>query len=80
MSLRILTILLLTIGLTFSVIGMSYAGHDNGYGNGGNNNGKGNGNGGDPAAPELDPVALASGIAILGGGVILLNERRRNRK
>ena len=35
---------------------------------------------GSPSAPELDPSILGSGTAILAGGVILLNERRRNRK
>lgn len=34
----------------------------------------------DPSAPELDPTVLGSGAAILAGGVILLNERRQNRK
>jgi hypothetical protein len=29
------------------------------------------------SAPELEPMALAGGIAILIGGVIALNERRR---
>jgi hypothetical protein len=36
--------------------------------------------GSDPSAPELDPALLGSGVAILSGGIILLNERRRNRK
>ena len=36
--------------------------------------------GGSPSAPELDPTLLGSGMAILAGGVILLIERRRNRK
>jgi hypothetical protein len=35
---------------------------------------------GDAGAPELDPNLLGSGIIILAGGVILLNERRRARK
>ncbi|HUN59149.1 MAG TPA: hypothetical protein VMU41_13630 [Candidatus Binataceae bacterium] len=33
-----------------------------------------------PSAPELDPTVLGSGVSILAGGWILLNERRRNRK
>ena len=33
-----------------------------------------------PSAPELDPSVLGSGTVILTGGLILLNERRRNRK
>jgi len=36
--------------------------------------------GSDPSAPELNPTFLGSGAAILAGGMILLNERRRNRK
>ena len=36
--------------------------------------------GGDPSAPELDPTLLGGGVAILFGSMILLNERRRNRK
>jgi hypothetical protein len=27
--------------------------------------------------PELNPLGLASGVAVLVGGVLLLNERRR---
>jgi hypothetical protein len=30
-----------------------------------------------PAAPEIDPAAVASGIALLAGGLLLLHERRR---
>jgi hypothetical protein len=36
--------------------------------------------GSDPSAPELDPTVLGSGAAILAGGLMLLNERRRVRK
>jgi len=32
------------------------------------------------SAPELDPSALAGGIAILVGGVLVLNERRRSKQ
>jgi len=32
------------------------------------------------SAPELDPSALAAGIALLSGGVIVLTERRRNKR
>ena len=31
------------------------------------------------SAPELDPGALAAGIALLGGGAIVLTERRRKK-
>jgi hypothetical protein len=44
------------------------------------NSGRRNHGDSDPSAPELDPTFLGSGIAILVGGVILLNERRRARK
>jgi hypothetical protein len=39
-----------------------------------------NGFGNDPSAPELDPTLFGSGAAILAGGMILFNERRRKRK
>jgi hypothetical protein len=42
-------------------------------------NGDGNGNGGGNQAPELDPSALAGGIAMLVGGILVLNERRKNK-
>jgi hypothetical protein len=30
--------------------------------------------------PELNPMGLASGVALLVGGVLLLNERRRKKE
>jgi hypothetical protein len=68
-------ILILAIGLAFGVIKAAHAGVDNGKGNGGQNNGNQNGRG--QNAPELDPSAIGSGIALLGGGMLLLGERRR---
>jgi hypothetical protein len=67
---RILGAFILTTGLTFGAIGVARA--DRGYGPGpwGNH----------PSAPELDPTLLISGITILAGGLILLDERRRARK
>jgi hypothetical protein len=66
---RILGVFVLTTGLMFGVISPAHAFHQPfpppGHG---------------PTAPELDPGALGSGIAILAGGVMLLNERRRARK
>jgi hypothetical protein len=32
------------------------------------------------SAPELDPSTIGSGLMILVGGVLLLNERRRNKR
>jgi hypothetical protein len=64
---RIFGAFLLTVGLTFGAIGVAHA---NGWGSWGH----------DPSAPELDPSILGSGITILAGGLILLNERGRNRK
>ena len=64
---RILGAFLLTIGLTVGAIGIAHAHGWGGWGN-------------DPSAPELDPSVLGSGAAILAGGLILFNERRRNRK
>jgi len=32
------------------------------------------------SAPELDPSTIGSGLMILAGGVLLLNERRRNKR
>ncbi|HUN59151.1 MAG TPA: hypothetical protein VMU41_13640 [Candidatus Binataceae bacterium] len=55
-----------------------------GPGPGGGPLGPGPGLGGPPppplpgGAPELDPTALASGIALLAGGMIVLRERRKN--
>jgi hypothetical protein len=66
---RILGVLMLTGGVMFGVTGITHAGERNR----------------DPnycppgatSAPELDPTALASGVAMLIGGVLVLNERRR---
>jgi hypothetical protein len=33
-----------------------------------------------PSAPELDPNALRSGLTLLGGGVLMLAERRRRNR
>ncbi|HTT76369.1 MAG TPA: hypothetical protein VMF50_10375 [Candidatus Binataceae bacterium] len=33
-----------------------------------------------PTVPELDPSALGGGIALLGAGLLAINERRRSRK
>jgi hypothetical protein len=63
---RFFTILILTIGLTFGAISLAHAHNGNGLA--------------DPSAPELDPKVLGSGLAILAGGVILVNERRRKHK
>ena len=63
---RILGVFVLTTALMFGVISPAHAFHQQPpYG---------------PSAPELDPGALGSGVAILAGGVMLLNERRRARK
>lgn len=67
---RILGVFVVTTGLMFGVISPAHAYHQPlppppGHG---------------PSAPELDPGALGSGAAILAGGVMLLNERRRARK
>ncbi|HTT76368.1 MAG TPA: hypothetical protein VMF50_10370 [Candidatus Binataceae bacterium] len=61
---RILGVFVLMIGLTVGGFGIAHA-YNHGWGN---------------DAPELDPTTLGSGIAVLAGGVILLNERRRSRK
>jgi hypothetical protein len=61
---RILGVLMLTGGLMFGATGITLAGNHN-YPH-------------DPSsAPELDPTALGSGVAMLIGGVLVLNERRR---
>lgn len=64
---RILGVLMLTGGLMFGVTGITHAGERN-----------------EPycppgvsSAPELDPTILGSGVAMLLGGVLVLNERRR---
>ena len=73
---RVVKVLSLVTTLSLASVGFANA-HDIG-GRGGT--GYGNGGGwGDPA-PELDPTILGSGLALLAGGVMLLNERRRIRK
>jgi hypothetical protein len=67
---RILGIFLLIGTLMFGGGGMAQA-HP------GDGNGNWNGNGG--SAPELDPSALAGGIAMLVGGVLVLKERRKSK-
>jgi hypothetical protein len=75
---RFLGPLVLAMALMFGAIGMANAGFDNGNGNGGINHGRGNG--GDDPVPELDPTALGGAIALLLGGVLVLNEGRRKNK
>jgi hypothetical protein len=50
----------------------------NGGGNGGGNGGNG-GNGGGHSVPEIDPGAALSVLTLLGGGALLLSDRRRQR-
>jgi len=58
---------------------------DNGKGNNGNgngNNGDGKGNNGDgkgkgSGVPEIDPGMALSALTLLGGGALLLSDRRR---
>jgi hypothetical protein len=70
MRLRVLGMLVFASGLALSAIGVAHA------------------NSNPPStvsklpipssrAPELDPSALGSGLALLGGGILLLAERRR---
>jgi hypothetical protein len=72
-------------GLVFAILlvlgsmNLAHAGNDNGNGNGGQNNGNQYGHH-DPAAPELDPSALGSGLVILVGGIVILRERRRSQR
>jgi hypothetical protein len=73
---RILGGLLMVTALTTATMNLAYAGTDNGKGNGGVNNGNQNGKNKNDA-PELDPSYLGSGILLLAGGVLLLNERSR---
>ena len=61
---RILATLSLSLALTFSIVGFA-----NAY-SGGNHGYQ---------APELDPAALGSGLAVLAGGILLVAERRRAR-
>lgn len=76
---RVVKVLTLMTALTLAGVGFANA-HENG-GNGGRGWGNGGGGWGDPSpAPELDPAILGSGLALLAGGVMLLNERRRSRK
>ena len=67
---RLFGILLLTGSLMFGAINVAQARPGNGFGNG---------NGGS-SAPELDPTALGGGLAMLVGGILVLNERRRRNK
>jgi hypothetical protein len=76
---RALRIVILAVSLAFGVTGVAHAqGFDNGNGNSGQNNGNQNGRRHD--APEIDPSAIGSGIALLGGGMLLIGERRRKNK
>jgi hypothetical protein len=63
---HILTVLSLSLTLTFGIVRFANT-------NPGGNHGWGN------SAPELDPTASASGLAILAGGILLLAERRRRK-
>jgi hypothetical protein len=74
---RILGALFLLVALTGATTNLAYAGTDNGNGNGGQNNGNQNGKNKD--APEFDPSILASGVLLLAGGLLLLNETKRPR-
>ena len=76
---RFLGILSLMICLCFSISGIALAGPGPGGPGGGQWPG-GPGPGDPPRAFELDPAILASGVAILVGGVLLLNERRRKNR
>jgi hypothetical protein len=64
---HILTVLSLASILMFGTVGFAnaYDGGNHGWNN---------------SAPELDPTASASGLAILAGGTLLLAERRRAAK
>jgi hypothetical protein len=89
MLLRIISTLSVTCILTLGLIDTASA-HEvdiNRSGGCGWSDGRWNGcgghsvpGGGSPSAPELDPTLLGSDVAILAGGLILLNERRRSRK
>jgi hypothetical protein len=76
MTSRLFGTSVLALTLTFAVIGLANAGTDNGNGNGGVNNGNQNGH---HDAPELDPSSLGGGIMLLGGALLMFNERRRKR-
>ena len=69
--------MLFAILLVLGSMNLAHAGNDDGNGNGGQNNGNQYGRHNDPAAPELDPSALGSGLVILVGGIVILQERRR---
>jgi hypothetical protein len=71
---RNLISLLVSMLLVVGAINLAHAGTDNGNGNDGQNNGKQKGH---DSAPELSPSALGSGLVLLLGGVIILQERRR---
>ena len=74
---RILGASFFLAALTVATTRLAYAGTDNGNGNGGQNNGNQNGKNKD--APELDPSILGSGVLLLAGGVLMLNETKRSR-
>lgn len=78
MILRLLGTSLFLAVLICGVNGLAHAGTDNGNGNGGQNNGNQFGKNKD--APEIDPSAIGSGIVLLSGGLLLLDEHRRKHK
>jgi hypothetical protein len=66
---RIFGMLVLASGLSFGIAGVAYAAPTTSV----------------PkppikAAPELDPGALSSGLTLLGGGLLMLTERRRGHR
>ena len=63
---------ILTASSLAFILTLGFVGFANAYDGG--NHGWGN------SAPELDPTASGSGLAILAGGVLLLAERRRAAK
>jgi hypothetical protein len=69
MAARILTVTILTCGIAFCAIGMANARPVSTISPVAV-----------PHAPEIDPTALGSGIAMLFGGMMLLGERRCGRK
>ena len=66
MFLRLLAGLFMIAGLTFGAINTTHAWDHNGPP--------------PQSAPELDPGAIGSGIVMLAGGLLLINERRRNKQ
>jgi hypothetical protein len=77
---RMVGTLLLASCLTCGTVGLAHAGQNGqGQNQGGNSQG-GNGSGwGGWAAPELDPGLGTGALALLVGGLMLLEERRRPR-